>query len=75
MSEEVGEEKPHLLIYKSALDYFSVKPHETLFVGDNWRNDVAGPAESGMKAVPLDGVAYDVIKELPEILRLLEIDH
>ncbi|WP_182914149.1 HAD family hydrolase [Paenibacillus sp. 1011MAR3C5] len=84
ISEQIGVEKPHPLIYQSALDYFSVEPHETLFVGDNWRNDVAGPAELGMKAiwlneterpVPADGLAYGVIKELPELLRLLATNH
>lgn len=80
ISEEIGVEKPHPLMYQSALDYFSVKPYETLFVGDNWKNDVAGPAELGIKAVwlnetgkpvPSDGVAYGVIEELSEIMGLL----
>jgi len=83
ISEQIGVEKPHPLIYQSALDYFSVEPSGTMFVGDNWRNDVAGPTELGIKAVwlnemekpvPVDGLAYGVIKKFPEILRLLKIE-
>jgi len=83
ISEEIGIEEPHPLMYQSALDYFSVKSQETLFVGDNWKNDVAGPAELGIKSiwlnemdkpVPLDGVAYGVIRQLPEIFEFLEQD-
>jgi putative hydrolase of the HAD superfamily len=54
ISNVVGMAKPDPRIYQLALDYFNVLPEDTLFVGDSWEADVAGPLQIGMKAVWLN---------------------
>lgn len=50
LSSETGWRKPHPAIYRAALDRTGVFPWETLFVGDRFLEDVAGPKSVGMKA-------------------------
>ncbi|HHY34474.1 MAG TPA: HAD family hydrolase [Firmicutes bacterium] len=50
LSSETGWRKPHPAIYGEALDMAGVSPEETLFVGDRFLEDVAGPKSVGMKA-------------------------
>lgn len=44
----VGARKPHRRIYEHTLDALGVAPERTLFVGDTWSCDVAGPTKLGM---------------------------
>ncbi|WP_373232085.1 HAD family hydrolase [Cohnella sp.] len=76
ISELVGVEKPHPFIYQKALEQFDIKPQDTLFVGDSWKNDVIGPTEMGMKAIwvnfrnkpiPNNNIAHGVVNRLIEI--------
>jgi len=50
LSHAVGVRKPDPLMYKLALSAAGCLPHEALFVGDNPREDVAGPVWCGMAA-------------------------
>ena len=66
-SEEIGVKKPEAGIFQSALSALGVTAQEALFVGDNPRSDVAGPAAIGIRTVwlangrdwPLDDVKPD----------------
>jgi len=49
-SARVGARKPHRLIYTAITDALGVSPLDTLFVGDSYRPDVAGPVSLGMGA-------------------------
>lgn len=80
ISELVGVEKPHPFIYQKALEQFNIRPQDTLFVGDSWKNDVIGPTEMGMKAIwvnfrnkpiPKNNIAHGVVNRLIEIKDLL----
>lgn len=51
ISEEVGFSKPHRKIYEIALERFKVKPEETVFVGDSWRDDVEAPSKLGIQTI------------------------
>jgi 5'-nucleotidase len=80
ISNVVGMAKPDPRIYQLALDYFNVKAEETLFVGDSWEADVAGPIRIGMQAVWLnkygkapkvDVQPKAIVTELRELIDLL----
>lgn len=50
-SQEAGVEKPHRDFWKLCLQKANAQPEECMFIGDNFRKDVAGSAGAGMKAV------------------------
>lgn len=49
-----GWRKPHPAIYKTALDRLGAKAEETVFVGDDFVNDLVAPGKLGMKPIFLD---------------------
>jgi putative hydrolase of the HAD superfamily len=49
----VGARKPHPRIFEHTLSEIGASPDKTLFVGDSWGPDVAGPREYGMQSVYL----------------------
>lgn len=51
ISEDVGVTKPDPKIFAIALERIGAKPHETVFIGDNWANDIVGATAVGMAAV------------------------
>ena len=53
-SDEIGYNKPHRLMFETALKYLDVKPSEALHVGDLLHTDIAGAKAVGMKAVWFD---------------------
>jgi len=76
ISELIGVEKPNPIIYQKPLKKFNVRPEDALFVGDNWKNDVIGPTEMGMKAiwvnfknkpVPDNNISYGIVNKLIDI--------
>lgn len=50
-SVAIGVRKPGAEIYRQALALAGVGPEEALFVGDRYREDVAGPMALGIRAV------------------------
>ncbi len=68
LSSETGWRKPHPAIYGEALDRAGVSPEETLFVGDRFLEDVAGPKSVGMKAAlcRFEGTPPPEMPELPD---------
>jgi HAD superfamily hydrolase (TIGR01662 family) len=51
ISSEVGFRKPDSRIFRFALERLAALPHETVFVGDDIRNDMVGAGSVGMKTV------------------------
>ena len=51
ISEDVGVTKPDPKIFAIALDRIGARPHETVFIGDNWTNDIVGAINAGLAAV------------------------
>jgi putative hydrolase of the HAD superfamily len=50
-SATVGVRKPHPAIFELLLDRTGADPGETLFVGDNWHDDVLGAQGAGLTPV------------------------
>ncbi len=50
-SEDVGYEKPHIEIFKEAMDKANLKSDESVMVGDRLNTDVVGAKKAGMVSV------------------------
>jgi putative hydrolase of the HAD superfamily len=60
-SVEVGWRKPHPAIYAAALGRVGADPARTVFAGDTYDADYAGPAAAGMTAFLIDPEGrYDI---------------
>ena len=76
LSIEVGQRKPHPVIYQAALERLGAEPTQTLFVGDTLDADYEGPRHAGMHAMLItdtDGVVPNAdrlatVLELPDAL-------
>lgn len=64
-SDEVGVPKPHVRIFRAALDALGIEAAGTFHVGDLLRTDVAGARSAGMRSVRLCAV-HDDDTDLPE---------
>jgi len=73
-SAEVGVEKPDPAIFHAALSKAGVKPEETVYVGDDYNNDVQGAERAGLKALLLDRQNKHQDIDCPRVSRLLEIE-
>jgi len=62
-SDEVGYNKPHRIMFETALKALGGKPSKGLHIGDLLQTDVAGAKAVGMKAVWLNKERYQ--KSLP----------
>ncbi|HBG75024.1 MAG: hypothetical protein A2X25_04545 [Chloroflexi bacterium GWB2_49_20] len=83
-SAACGRRKPHPLIFKNALTYFSVEPRQAAMVGDTLMADISGAENLGIYSIwltrhvqlPPDGdlpvQPQAVISTLKELLPLLE---
>ena len=49
LSCELGVRRPHPAVYAAVAAALDADPAEVMFVGDRLREDVAGPAEAGMR--------------------------
>ena len=49
LSSELGVRRPHPTVYAAVAAALDADPAEVMFVGDRLREDVAGPAEAGMR--------------------------
>ncbi|HME74007.1 MAG TPA: HAD family hydrolase [Myxococcota bacterium] len=75
---DVGWRKPAPQIFQHALSLLEVEPRDSVFVGDDPRQDIAGAERSGLRAILIDppGAATrascPVIHSLTELLPLLD---
>jgi len=53
-SDEVGYNKPHRIMFETALKVLGGKPSKGLHIGDLLQTDIAGAKAVGMKAVWLN---------------------
>ncbi|MHA7964463.1 HAD family hydrolase [Paenibacillus sp. CAU 1782] len=67
ISSEEGVEKPDPAIFKIALERAGVEPGESLYVGDNYYDDVIGSERAGMQSFLINRFGRLGIQELPEI--------
>ena len=47
VSDEIGKAKPEPEIFIEAAKRLNYQPHQLLYVGDSWINDVSGPVKAG----------------------------
>jgi 2-haloacid dehalogenase len=62
-----GMRKPNPLFYQLLLDRYNVKPHEALFIDDNYRNILAA------REMGIESIHFQSAGQLPEDLRALSI--
>jgi HAD superfamily hydrolase (TIGR01549 family) len=67
-SRDVKSEKPHPLIFLTALDGAGVEASESVYVGDQYSCDVVGAQGVGMKPVLVD--RYDLFPEVTDCARI-----
>ena len=86
VSSEEGWRKPHPALFEKALNQLGTAPGESLFVGDNPLDDVAGAKAAGMWAVltrqyvarpyldldPQPDAVIDHLRELPGVIARLD---
>ena len=51
VSGDFGRVKPHELPFTQVLEGLDVRPHEAVYVGDNWLGDIQGAKKMGLLAV------------------------
>jgi len=51
ISGDLGMVKPHPVPYLTILDALKVKPHQAVFIGDNWLGDIQGAKQAGLQAI------------------------
>jgi len=70
----VGREKPHPAIFQAALRSLSVRPEESLYVGDVYSVDYLGATSSGMRAILFDVAGAYQNNGLPRVASLEELE-
>lgn len=72
LSKDVGYRKPNRRIFLRAIQELGVRPNQVAFVGDNYRDDVLGPASVGIVPLWRDGSRLCGLTDIPrELLRVL----
>lgn len=69
----VGHEKPHPVIFKTALASVGARADESLYVGDVYSVDYRGATSAGMEAMLFDVCGAYREKELPRVESLQEL--
>jgi len=73
-SQEVGFTKPNPEIFLEAVKRAGIKPHEAIFVGDQYQIDAVAASRAGMKGILLDRIDYfAVVADCPRLRDLGEI--
>ncbi|MGY1943939.1 HAD family hydrolase [Nocardia asiatica] len=54
VSARVGARKPHLRMFRAAVDLAGTEPDRSTVVGDSWTADILGALAAGMSAVHVD---------------------
>lgn len=70
----VGEEKPHPLIFQTALQSLNVAPEESLYTGDLYSVDYLGATNAGMNAVLFDVPGAYRERGLPRVESLQQLE-
>ena len=70
-SFQVGHRKPERELFLALLEKLSVRPEETLMIGDSLKNDILGAQAVGMDAILLD--RENRIDFAPKISNLLDL--
>jgi HAD superfamily hydrolase (TIGR01509 family) len=70
----VGKEKPHPLIFESALESLAVAPEESLYTGDVYSVDYLGSTQVGMNSVLFDVAGAYRDRGLPRVESLQQLE-
>lgn len=70
----VGKEKPHRLIFESALQSLDVEPQNSLYTGDVYSVDYLGATSAGMECVLFDVAGAYRDRDLPRVQSLEELE-
>lgn len=73
-SGNVGFQKPHPEIFRSALRSLNVSAEECVYVGDVYSIDYVGATSAGMKAIIMDPYGTYANNGVPRITRLKDIE-
>jgi putative hydrolase of the HAD superfamily len=76
VSSETGVEKPDPQIFEAALNQSGIEPEQTLFVGDNYYDDVIGAAKCGIRCLllaPYGNLGIEEIKYQPMLSNIGEV--
>ena len=75
LSEETGLLKPHPEVFRHALQKAGAFAHQSVMIGDNFKGDIVGARNVGMKAVLFDPDGrYDIPETLaPTVRHLTEL--
>lgn len=76
VSSEAGVEKPDPHIFETALNRSGIEPEQTLFVGDNYYDDVIGAAKCGIRCLllaPYGSLGIEEIKYQPMLSNIGEV--
>jgi len=75
-SEMVGKNKPHIDIFKFALNKANAKANESIMIGDDLLVDVVGAVQSGMQAILFDpNEKYKKSKNQQKIKNISELPY
>lgn len=82
---EVGHQKPHPLVFETAMSKAGATPEQTVHIGDDEHRDIFGACETGIRSIWLNRSDRDwshtecqadhhirSLAELPEILRKMQ---
>lgn len=69
----VGHEKPHPVIFETALKSVGARPEESLYVGDVYSVDYRGATGAGMQAVLFDVAGAYRDKRIPRVESMEEL--
>src|SRR4030095_9635628 len=71
-SSDHGCIKPSIKLFNKAIEYFNIDPSQMVFIGDNYKRDIVGPKNAGMKSIlvtngrtdgEIDGIKPDYMIE------------
>ena len=69
-SEEIGETKPHPLVFQGALNRTKAKANQSIMIGDDFKADVIGAENAGIR-----GVLFDPEKKYKENFSIERVEH
>ena len=77
ISSEVGWEKPHVEIFRRALQDAGVEPGACVYVGDNYYDDAVGSRKAGMDTIIVNRfgtLGVEEVENCPVISDIRELD-